>query len=294
MARGRRPIPKPQRKPEPKPKPGRSPIPASFFELSPQALRVYLLVKEHLERSHWEEPDSDEEPRSLLEAYMATLQESFAFPKEPTLTLGAVYPIRICKAADKWRCRFDPPPWFSKPGARHPLTRLSVFLSATARWFEENKQEFLQNPSPENYAHGEAKRRDFPMNPIITQQGLLARINGEIPNKDYHLDETAFARLCDKIWLLWPDQNMPLKNVFLKAFRKAWVKEWVEVSELSIADFSSLLKEISGWDKGEKGRIRQKSFDNMTQGEKLYYLCAIAKVNVQSFQNSLEEEGDGE
>lgn len=274
----------------PRPDFGGVPIRQAVFELSPVALRQVLGGHEYNEpeepvddSSDIDDPDNDEilpeedENERHINQYHARLLEPIEFSESVTLTLQNVYPITICGQPGKGHtCRFEGPSWFYgklPDDAERYIERLIFFLSAIGDWLEENKQAFLQTPTPENYVRGEI---DFSYSPVVLQNGLLARINDRL-SPDYRITKHDLSRLLNKVWLLWPEWNMPLQNVFTKEYHL----EWVVQGCLAHSEKTGVwLEELSNdFSKDELMAAKSKDFGNLTLEEHFRVLCSAVSVN---------------
>lgn len=266
---------------------GRMPIRQAVFQLSPTALRAQLEVDEYeedpqVEDSDIEDRDDDELPldedenERHINQYTARLLEPIEFTESATLALKNIYPITISgESGCSTSCRFEGPSWFYgvlPADASEYVEKLTMFLSAVGDWFEENKQTFLQMPTPENYVFNET---DFSVNPVVIQEGLLARINERL-SQNHRLTKSDLSRLLNKVWLLWPEWNMPLRHIFSKGYQLEWVvrgclvqheQKGVWLEELS-NDFSN--KELMA--------AKRKDFGNLTMEERFRVLCAAVSV----------------
>ena len=230
------------------------PIKEAVFALSPMALKAMVSGLEEEESyddyqakleeeiqdkllendADMDNKDEDEYPSEdehdlYFNDYGVLLDEEVAIDNSPVFPLAARYVLTVSAGPyEQYHCQFEGPSWFYRR-RRLPwktrqydhweyIQKLDRFLKATAKWLEENKQSFLQYPSPENYALGET---DFFVNPSVLQNGLLARINARL-TENFHIDKTAFSRLLNNVWLVWSGWNMPLKNLFSTEFQAAW------------------------------------------------------------------------
>lgn len=211
---------------------------------------------------------------------------------------NTVYTITVAPLDNgQYRCRFEGPSWFNRrlPGQMQIfVNKLRNVLAAIAQWLEDEKQIFLQEPIPEKFVHGEIR---FPFDPVVQQEGFLARINKILPEV-FQVDKSAFSRLLDNIWLVWPEWNMPLKNIFTKEFSHAWLVEvsaefykeaeetWLQDTlqypDFGAADLKLIKKQVV--DKTTKSIIRQ-AFDKLSPEDKLHLLrdkvgCDIGTVQL--------------
>lgn len=215
--------------------------------------------------------------------YAVLLDEELAIDNSPVLPLAARYVLTVAMGYDKlYHCQFEGPSWFYRRRRLSWKTRQHVhwefiqkldgFLKATAKWLEENKQSFLHNPSPENYALDET---DFFLNPDVLQQGLLARINAGL-TENFHIEEAAFSRLLNNVWLVWPDWNMPLKNLFTTQFQAAWVVEGCTESYLHAHDWPKeelVYPDFGKADLKNAKKAADRGLDGLDPEERLYVLC---------------------
>lgn len=271
----------------------------AVYELSPPALKEFLFMLEEEEGLYdpLAEPhdpdtadlldldadiviqDDDEDftqegHEAYFEAPMVFLDTKVGPEESPLLLRGSKYTLTVARrSGEGYACRFEGPSWLYRnklsEKSRRFVTRLRLFLGVVAEWLEENKQLFLDEPTPENYVLGET---DFPENPIVLQSGFLTRINDRLP-ADLRLGVSGFSRLLDHIWLLWPQWNMPLRHLFSKDYRIAWV----------VQGFANFYEEYVRWEKNgltyrdfgkeDLQRARKKPFDELDPDQRLYVLC---------------------
>jgi len=220
-----------------------------------------------------------------IEGYEVFLGDALANIRETAVfSPNTVYTITVVPSdGGQYRCRFEGPAWFNR---RLPaemslyVNRLRNFLCAVARWLENEKQEFLREPLPGNFVRGEAP---FACDPVVLQKSFLDRIN-ILTSEHLRIDATAFSRLLDNIWLVWPEWSMPLKSLFISPdFREEWLVEvctpvygaadeiWHRREGLQYADLG----------KQDIDRLKKRPFDNLDPEEKLHFLrdkigCDIA------------------
>ena len=236
-----------------------------------------------IDNSDEDEYPAEDEHDLYFNDYAVLLDEELAIDNSPVLPLAARYVLTVAVGSDKqYHCQFEGPSWFYR---RHRFSwktrqhdyweyiqKLDRFLKATAKWLEENKQSFLHNPSPENYALGET---DFFVNPGVLQEGLLARINARL-TENFYIEKTAFSRLLNNVWLVWPDWNMPLKNLFTTQFQAAWVVEGCTESYLNAHDWPKEELVYPDFGKADLKNAKEAAasgLDGLDPEERLYVLC---------------------
>jgi len=115
--------------------------------------------------------DEDEYPAEddhdlYFNDYALLLDEEVAMDNSPVFPLAARYVLTVAAGTGKqYHCQFEGPSWFYRrrrlpwKTRQHDhweyIQKLEGFLNAAAKLLEENRQSFLQCPSPENYALGE-------------------------------------------------------------------------------------------------------------------------------------------
>lgn len=288
---------------------GRHPVRQAVFSLSPQSLRELLEMGKSIEDVDQDAP-SDETDESehdsdlkdvdddeyapdsdsvydTVDFYAALFGETPGLAESPILSLENVYVLGITKDHEGlYRCTFESPSWFktAKRGlAADYVEKLNQFLSACAAWIEEHKQEFLKIPTAENYVVGEFS----PDEPSVLQKGALARVNAMIGSQDL-LEESDFSRLVDKIWLLWPEWNMPLRQLFSPEFRTAWVVQ------STIAYYKE--NSVQRWELGDSltasalKRAKTKDFGNLSLEERFHVLCDLVSINASKTFEIVEKE----
>ena len=235
-----------------------------------------------MDNSDEDEYPSEDEHDLYFNDYAVLLDEELAIDNSPVFPLAARYVLTVAMGYDKrYYCQFEGPAWFYRRRRLSWKTRQHVhwefiqkldgFLKATAKWLEENKQSFLRYPSPENYALGET---DFFVNSDVLQKGLLARINAGLT--DFHIEEAAFSRLLNNVWLVWPDWNMPLKNLFTTQFQAAWVVEGCTESYLHAHDWPKedlVYPDFGKADLKNAKKAADSGLDGLDPEERLYVLC---------------------
>lgn len=273
---------------------GRIPVRHAVFSLTPQALQGFLDLEEMEdgllleereneelidEDSDLDDFDDDELPDSgegetYNNQYLARLGESFGFSESPLLALGNIYVISISQGrGDVYTCGFDGPSWFSgkiDKRAQPFIEKLILFMRALGSWLEEEKQVFLRLPTAENYACGES----FPSNPVVLQDGMLARVNSRL-DVHYHLTKQDLSRLLSKVWLLWPGWNMPLRNLFSKEFRTAWV---VHACIEHYRHTGVCLEELGEFTADDLKVAKEKDFGNLMLEERFRVLCNAVDI----------------
>ncbi len=211
-----------------------------FFSQTPDRLSQY--VKEHEDEDEAEELDeaelSEREESNEYDFAPAVYADGSLEPRQSSgLNLRKIYALSIVGGESAQpRCFFAEPVWLRSGRAAAAevsagiggdaeiyFRKLVQFLKQTALWFENEKSEFLTDPSPENFVIGEEASN---LNCILHQEKFIAIINKEFPKKS-QLDKSQFSRLLDKIWLLGRSWSMPMKAIFSDKynldFRKAWV-----------------------------------------------------------------------
>lgn len=201
--------------------------------------------------------------------------EKINFSLSPILDISNNYPIHINRTEQHAACFFEAPSWmrwYLADAPRDFVLQLVSFLESLSQWLQENKQPFLCVPTPENFALGETA---FHEKPLVTQEGFLQAVTRrQVPAMK--LSNERFNRLLGKIWLIWPEWNMPLAALFEAPFRVSWVAAgclhgidrqiW---QEYSLAKLSK--KQLSD--------VKPKAFANLDMNERLHWLSARAKVS---------------
>ena len=232
--------------------------------------------------------DEDEYPAEddhdlYFNDYAVLLDEEVAIDNSPVFPLAARYVLTVAVGTgEQYHCQFEGPSWFYRrrrlPWKKRQydhweyIEKLDGFLKATGKWLEENRQSFLQYPSPENYALCET---DFFLNPGVLQDGLLARINDRL-TENFHIEKTAFSRLLNNVWLVWPEWNMPLKNLFSTKFQTAWVVEGCMEGYLQAHDWPKeelVYQDFRKDDLKNAKEVAARGLDGLDPEERLYVLC---------------------
>lgn len=236
-----------------------------------------------MDNSDEDEYSSEDDHDLYFNDYAVLLDEELAIDNSPVLPLVARYVLTVSAGiGEQYHCQFEGPSWFYRRRRlpwkkRHHdywkyIQKLDGFLQATAKWIEENKQSFLLMPSPENYSLGET---NFFVNPGVLQEGLLARINARL-TENFYIEKTGFSRLLNNVWLVWPDWNMPLKNLFTTQFQAAWVVEGCTESYLNAHDWPKEELVYQGFGKADLKNAKEAAasgLDGLDPEERLYVLC---------------------
>ncbi len=150
--------------------------------------------------------------------------------QQPVIDFGKTDRLDIFKRDGHWLCRYHEPTMtlagLDPQDADHVHRRFR-FMHALADWLTKFGQAFLAAPSPENWANlqGEGYRDYATRPPIITQDGMLARIR---QHSGQDIDESRFSRLLkdNKVWLVWRGLTAaPLAIVFSKDYQLAWAAQ---------------------------------------------------------------------
>ena len=171
-------------------------------------------------------------------------------------------------------CTFEAPGWMLRPRSkeyRDHIARLLSFLRGLAGWIEANCQAFLRDPSPAFFAEAQGSFRE---DPVVSQKGLLQRVNSNLDGP-MRVAEADFTRVLPKIWLVWPQQVMPLRSLFSDEFRIEWAAsgalQGVPHGEWEITKAISLTK-------AQRSALLRKDFENLDREERLHFLSDRAKV----------------
>lgn len=231
-----------------------------------------------------EDMDStDDISASLISDYSGNVNESIGYRDHPTLMLGTKYIIVVMPDENgKMICRFESPfdPYGRLPAKASQviIPKLVGFIEAIARWFQDYKQYFLIDPSPDNFVNGET---EFFQEPIVIQKWFLARINEKV-SKSLQISLPNFSRMLDKVWIVWPLFNMPLKSIFSTSFKRAWlVSACSAIYEKAPEVWRKQLNNPK-FTKEDMKAIRNRSFDTLNPDEKLHLLRAIVKIPASS------------
>lgn len=197
----------------------------------------------------------------------------------PEVLPEKVYPLIISAGQNKrCLCRFEAPRWMYyhriPANDKKYVYILRDFLFALAGWFEENKQDFLHNPTPENFVKNETCT---PENCVVLQTGFLEQINRRMPEHG-KMTKSYLSRLYNKVWLFWPEWNMPLSAIFSYSFREAWV---VEGGFERYAQADSLWRngrQYKGFSSKEFKHMVLRSYDSLDPEELLYRLCRTVEM----------------
>jgi len=199
----------------------------------------------------------------------------------PEVLLENVYPLIISSGQNnRCLCRFEAPRWMNYPLSESDKKYVYIlrdFLFALAGWFEDNKQDFLHNPTPENFVKDETCT---PENCVVLQKGFLKQINARMPEHE-KMTKSSLSRLYDKVWLFWPEWNMPLSAIFSDPYKDHFLEAWVvEGCFERYAQADSLWRDgrrYEGFSSAEIAYMAQK-YDSLDPEEQLYLLCKTTKM----------------
>lgn len=265
----------------------------AVFVLAPRPLKSLAEMLDPGGKDDWvgEEPESsellgdhdselegwdDDELTDRLDSLRAvvSLVSGTGAIASPVVDPGDVYALH-CSSS---HCFYEPPPWMlrMRTTAFGKAVGKSIgFIAELCKWLETQKGEFLVNPSPEEYVRNEVVF-DFP---IVTQDGLREIIVQRM-SKNAGIDKSIFSRLSDKIWLFWPDKVMPLRSLFSREFRLAWVvrgclfdKEHQEMKSI-YCDMKNMNIALNK----KRKELKTTSFASMDPIERLIYLCGKVKL----------------
>lgn len=196
----------------------------------------------------------------------------------PEISPERVYQLIVTPADnDKFFCEFAPLQWMygqQKADGKRYSYILRDFLLVLASWLEKHKQDFLRDPTPENFVKNENCRPD---NCIVLQSHLLRQINKLLP-KNGKMTQSYLSRLHDKIWLSSPEWSMPLSTLLTKPydqdFKKAWVLEGSLEHYRNNPEFRSSLR--YKFFKKDYMEYKNKPFTGLDPEERLYVLsCTV-------------------
>lgn len=170
--------------------------------------------------------DSSQEQDFISDVSM-TVDAETRLAENAVLDLKNCY--RLCvvpRENGSWQCRFEAPSWmyaYTKQEGS-PLRDLLNGLNTLADWLEHEKQDFLRDPSPENYALIPCGTHE---EPAVTQKGLQSAINKwhahEKHKKREVLQKDDLSGLKSKVWIFWPDFCFSIEKFFSKEFQFSWV-----------------------------------------------------------------------
>lgn len=279
------------------------PIKETTFKASPLELEEQLAIPETAEflapdpELMEELLDSDEADLEIVDEDRTSTEDAvFEFDRycsvvpgiepevnsTPEVLLESVYPLMIYSVpGNRCHCRFEAPGWMRHRipvNDRKYIYILRDFLAALAGWFEEEKPDFLLNPTVDNFVKNENCR---PENCVVLQGGFLDKINLRMPENG-KMTKTYLSRLYDKVWLFWPEWNMPLSAIFsepyMNFFREAWVVEGcLQRYAGADAKWRSGRRYESGFSAAEFDLMAQ-NFDSLDPEELLYLLCRTTKM----------------
>ena len=270
----------------------------AIFELSPLQLHQYLMERipesqlaeegqsvededeitepqesTDSEQEHVDEDiPSDTEREELMDEFGEPLVPSQSLIANAELQLDNIYALSVVPTSTgHMRCVFAPPLWMDRrfSGAVGTyLNKLKAFIHAAAGWLEDNKQGFLAHPEPRDFALGE---RDFRIRPVVTQEGLLDRIDSRLSQQN-QVRKDAFSRLRPKLWLIWERQCMPLGNLFSRQVKVAWVIEGCRCLCDSPEEWRQFDGSAFKLSKEKVPEATQDTFASQGIGERLFYL----------------------
>ncbi|HOF39954.1 MAG TPA: hypothetical protein PLD73_07755 [Candidatus Hydrogenedentes bacterium] len=145
------------------------------------------------------------------------------------------------------------------------LSSLAAFLGETAAWLEKYKQCFLGSPSPASFLEGE-KLEDLENNPIVTQKGLLERINHD---QKTVFDLTRFTSIVDFLALDFDGQFCLFKEaLFSEEARKAAAVKLFKMKYPNRKLFRELPATLSDEDKRRLERLTGRNLSDLDNDEK--------------------------
>ena len=173
-----------------------------------------------------DEDEIQKDYESQLYNYTGYPDNKIDFQENIIFDPSTAYVIAITgNSSTGFRCCFEEPDWFynfrqSNSGTFDYILKLKKIIEEIASWFEETRQLFLSDPSPETYVIEDAGSVE---SPCVLQNGMADIIDKRMSG--YDIDKTVISRVKNKIWLLWDKFNMPLESIFSAEFRMAWVVE---------------------------------------------------------------------
>lgn len=234
---------------------------------------------------------SDEQPRTGKVETVLHAGASPEFDLSPVISPRDVYSLVIGPGKNSsWYCKFEAPNWMygrMPESGKQFVTIMRSFLYCLANWFEETKQDFLRDPTPANFVKNEDCQPD---NCVLLQKGLLEKINPRMP-KDHKMNPSYFNRLYDKIWLFWPERNMPLSALFAYPyniyFKKAWIIAGCLDNYRDNPDFLTERK-YKQFVADDYNQYKKRPFAGLNPEERLYVLSYT--VGLASEMNSIFQE----
>ncbi|MBI4472215.1 MAG: hypothetical protein HY646_06070 [Acidobacteria bacterium] len=212
----------------------------------------------------------------------------------PFLDLSRVYSFSIGPAASgrHMSCVFEAPAWASMAPRNRAdrmmlqyLRRPIAFLRSAADWLEQNCQAFLKDPTPVRFA---AAQGNFSNAPIVLQDGFRERINATLP-EFLRLEKDSFTRLMRNVWLLWPNQSMPMQELFSDQFRQAWVAVGalygLEPGDWQVDKFVSFTEQ-------QLRDLERKDFRKLSQEERFHFLYRCVDIKAESALKAVRAEKD--
>ncbi len=188
------------------------------------------------------------------------------------LERGDLLVLRVSGAAP--RCVYEPAPGIHsrEPHVQAYIDKLNALLRALADYLTTEKPQFLRSITPESFAAGET---DFD-SPVVTQKGLLARLNARMRKTRWH--DSSFTRTVSRIWLVWPDTCVPVTELFAKEMHLAWVVEGC-LQRLPAGDWSLTRQDLGPVKRTRRGDLRRGAAVAGSQREILTALCARVAID---------------
>lgn len=240
-----------------------------------------------LPESQNSESEEESNPDWLLDRYAASLGERFAFARSPTLNLRDAYRLVILPSREGgWQCRFDAPGWFTRTlgdDIAAYVDRLTLFLRATATWLEEEKQSFLTEPLPDRFVMDDFSEKQ----PVVHQEGFLARVNERMTNPRLGIKSSDFSRgFAKHVWLLWPGSSMPLPAFFGPTYQLAWV---LGSLRQHIGDDIQIPETFNRLDRRQTDNAKRKTPRNRTFFEHLAVLGRVVNTDAELLWRQLRQ-----
>ncbi len=202
---------------------------------SPAQLQVYLESKYEIDELS---PEVPEEDGSQEETEVDEFDED-GYPEEDLDELklerplskkssglydaeqADAYLLGVWKTTDNanyYRCEFLAPGWM-RGYYRDEQSYLDSFrwrLSCIAKWFEEQKQKFLEKPTYEHFLEGETLQ-ELEEKPIVTQKGFVARLEEDL--RGFQCDTTVLNKFASNVSLDFSGFRLPLLRLFSREAR---------------------------------------------------------------------------
>ena len=117
---------------------------------------------------------------------------------------------------------------FQQRERQQSRTTVYPFLTAIATWLNDDAQDFLASPVPENYVRVQPPSIDPS---IVVRSGLLKFLNAYIPARQ-PFKPHLLSQYSKNIWLFWEQQCMPISALFSDEMKACWVVEMMRRENL--------------------------------------------------------------